>query len=151
MQQRIAAGALVFKNNKILMVNHRKAGAYDFWVAPGGGVIATETLEDAVCREAFEETNLIVKPIRLMYIEEFYQPTQREVKFWYLCQYLRGEIDCSAEEASREYIVDARFLAREELKDKITFPSVIQEPVWQDINNQQHAPRYLGLRKMEFY
>lgn len=89
MKQRIAAGAIVLDGDSILMVNHKKVGIYDFWVAPGGGVIGTESLEQAAIREVKEETGLQVSSGPLLYIEEFWQPSQREVKFWYLC-HLQG-------------------------------------------------------------
>ena len=60
MKHRISVGGLVIYNNRFLMVNHRRASRYDFWVAPGGGVQGTESLEEAVVREVKEETGLSV-------------------------------------------------------------------------------------------
>lgn len=151
MKQRIAAGGLVFDGNRLLLVNHRKANIYDFWVAPGGGVMDTESLEEAVVREVKEETGLDVKTERLLYIEEFWQPEQREVKFWYLCELKSGEIDTSAEEATREYIVDAKFMYKEEILKNIVFPEAVQNRIWDDVKNENPGPFYLGLRKMKFY
>ena len=47
MNHRISAGVLVINQDKILLVNHKKPGHYDFWVAPGGGVLGTEDIESA--------------------------------------------------------------------------------------------------------
>lgn len=150
MKQRIAAGALVIRDNKMLLVNHRKEGAYDFWVAPGGGVIGTETLEEAATREVKEEAGLIVEVDRLLYIEEFWQPEQREIKLWYLCTYLAGDIDVSAEEAAREYIVDAKFMSKEEMQGLIVFPEVVPGRIWDDLSNKAFSPAHLGLTEMRF-
>lgn len=151
MKHRIAAGALVTKDDKILLVNHKKEGAYDFWVAPGGGVIGSETLEEAVIREAKEETGLSVAVDKLLYIEEFWQPEQREVKFWYMCSYRGGDLDVTAEEAIREHIVDAKFMSRDELQGVIVFPEVVRTRFWDDIFSDCFSPVYLGLGEMQYY
>ena len=152
MKHRIAVGALVIDNeNRLLMVNHKKENCYDFWVAPGGGVVETESQEAAVIREVKEETGLDVAVGELMYIEEFWQPTIREVKFWYLCDLQGGNLDSSAEEAIREHIVDAQFITREALGQLTVFPEIVVERLWSDIQQPLRAPVYIGLRKMAFY
>ncbi|MBX9266018.1 NUDIX domain-containing protein [Chromobacterium violaceum] len=55
MRHRIAAGAIIEREGKILMVRHCKPGIYDFWVVPGGGAIDDEPLADAARREVLEE------------------------------------------------------------------------------------------------
>lgn len=77
MKHRIAAGALVEHEGRILLVRHRKEGAYDFWVAPGGGAEGTEDLRDTVRREVKEECGLEVEPGAVAYFEEFYSPDTR--------------------------------------------------------------------------
>lgn len=83
MKHRIAAGALVVEHNKVLLVRHRKPGAYDFWVAPGGGAEDTEDLHSALRREVREECGLLVEPVRIAYIEDLSTPTTRECKIWF--------------------------------------------------------------------
>lgn len=51
MNHRIAAGAIVEHDGRLVLVRHIRTGRYDFWVAPGGGVYSAETLNDAVVRE----------------------------------------------------------------------------------------------------
>lgn len=60
MNHRISAGARVENNGRLLLVRHRKQAAYDFWVAPGGGVQGAESLLAAAEREIREETGLVV-------------------------------------------------------------------------------------------
>lgn len=54
-----AVGYLV-KNNKVLLVHHNR---FNKWVPPGGHVEQKETFAEAVVREFFEETNLMVEVI----------------------------------------------------------------------------------------
>ena len=151
MEHRICVGAFVIQNNAILMVNHKRAGRYDFWVAPGGGVKGTESLEDAVIREVKEETGLNVSVKTLMYIEQMYFPTERSVKFWYHCELIDGSIDCSAEEAVIEYIVDAKFMDKDALQTNEVFPPMLKEDFWEKVNSNVVSPEVIELRELKNY
>lgn len=77
MSHRISAGAIVEREERLLLVHHKKAGHYDFWVSPGGGVKGEESLHEAAIREVREETGLNISTSRLLYIEEFFNPECR--------------------------------------------------------------------------
>ena len=151
MKHRISVGALVVKDHKILMVNHKREERYDFWVAPGGGVKGTESLHEAVIREVKEETGFEVSVGRLLYIEEMCNPEQRIVKFWYQCQLLKGALDYSAQEAVSEYIVAAKFMSRAELLENTVFPAEVKNDFWEKIHAAEVMPQHINLREMEFY
>jgi ADP-ribose pyrophosphatase len=57
---RIAVGAFVFKDNRILLVRRGLPPAKGLWAIPGGKVKLGETLQQATEREIKEETGLIV-------------------------------------------------------------------------------------------
>ena len=137
--------------DQILLVNHVKAGEYDFWVAPGGGVEGAETLADAAVREVKEESGLDITVGQIAYIEELIQPSQRECKFWFVGELIGGNLDVSANEATREFIVNARFFHRSELAGKVVFPPIVTHRVWQDRVDGFREPIYLGLREMAFW
>ena len=151
MKHRISVGALVVNQNKILMVNHRRQDRYDFWVAPGGGVKGIETIEHAVIREVMEETGFKVAVGRLLYIEEMYEPSLRMIKFWYQCEILSGELDSNSPEAKAEFIVDAKFMSKQELSKNIIFPSVLVDDFWEKSAQKVITPEHLPLREMTFY
>jgi len=151
MKHRIAAGVIIEDEGRILLVRHSKPGVYDFWVAPGGGAEGTEDLLTAAKREVFEECGLLVEPLHVAYIEEFTSPSTRECKVWFTGRLIGGTLSTSREEATREHIVDAAWLRREEFNGKIVFPPMLQSDYWQDKENGFASPRYVGLRAMEFY
>jgi ADP-ribose pyrophosphatase YjhB (NUDIX family) len=151
MNHRISAGALVADGDNILLVRHRKPGAYDFWVAPGGGVEGDEDLHRALRREVKEECGLDVEPGRVAYIEDLIGPDVRYCKIWFVARVVGGELFSGSGAARKEFIVDARFLSRSQLDGRIVFPSVLRDVFWRDVVSGFPSPTYLGLRKMEFW
>ncbi len=151
MKHRIAAGVIVENEGRILMVRHHKPGAYDFWVAPGGGAEDGEDLLSTAKREVFEECGLHIEPLQLAYIEEFSNPETRECKIWFTGRLIGGSLNSSAIEAVREHIVEVAWLSPSDFAGKIVFPPMIHSDYWKDKETGFAFPRYVGLREMEFY
>jgi ADP-ribose pyrophosphatase len=57
----VAVGAIVFRENRVLLVRRGKAPAAGVWAIPGGSVELGETLQEAAEREILEETGLTVR------------------------------------------------------------------------------------------
>lgn len=151
MNHRISAGALVEHEGRVLLVRHRKEGAYDFWVAPGGGVQGTESLAVAAEREVREETGLEVVAERLVYVEEFHSPDTRHCKFWFVARLVGGALTVEASEAVTEYIVEAGWHTQAQVKAMEVFPEVLQARYWQDRSAGFPGFHHLGLRQMAFW
>ncbi|MBW1700268.1 MAG: NUDIX hydrolase [Deltaproteobacteria bacterium] len=58
---RVAVGAIVFRNEKVLLVQRGRPPAKGVWAIPGGSVNLGETLQQAAEREINEETGITIK------------------------------------------------------------------------------------------
>ena len=147
MKHRIAAGALVVENDRLLVVRHRIVGRYDFWVPPGGGVLGAEELTTAAIRETFEETGLVVEVGALAYVDEIASPEFRQCKFWYLAHVTGGSLLVPSN-AAAEHIVEAQFLGQQQLRATTVFPDVLASEFWAHLREGFAEPRCLGVREM---
>ena len=106
----------------------------------------------AADREVKEETGLVVRAERVLYVEEFYSPETRHCKFWLQATLVGGNLSVEAPEATAEYIVEAAWHSEPELKSLQVFPEVVRVRYWQDRKTGFSAGlQYLGLRKMDFW
>jgi ADP-ribose pyrophosphatase YjhB (NUDIX family) len=147
---RIACGALVLRDAKILLVRHHRPGAHDFWAAPGGGVEGNEELARAAERETFEETGINVVATRLAYIDELWSAKQRVLKFWFLVDHVSGEIDITANPAEGESIVAADWFALDALPAGHLFPDPLRTRFTRDLATGFPGAIKLPLREMLF-
>ena len=92
-----AVGAIIFRQDSVLLVQRSKAPALGKWSIPGGAVHLGESLEDAVVREVQEETELTVCPKRIgKVIDRIFRDPDGRVQYHfvivdYLCKVLEGE------------------------------------------------------------
>lgn len=90
----IAVGAIIFHNDRVLLVKRRHAPAKDCWAIPGGKVRWGETLQQAAEREVLEETDIVCRAGKTVHLFELL-PEQAE-QFHYLiidleAEYLSGK------------------------------------------------------------
>ena len=73
--ERKRAAAVIVRDGRVLMVHERsrRSGGGEWWTLPGGGIHQGETPEQAVRREVFEETGLVVTNAR--YVLEMPYPS----------------------------------------------------------------------------
>jgi ADP-ribose pyrophosphatase YjhB (NUDIX family) len=93
-----AARAIIFENNKILVMHREKYGSQYFTLV-GGRVNEGETLEQALVREVKEETGLDVIAGRQVFIEKHQAPYNEQ--YIYLCQ-VGPHADVAIQDSSEE-------------------------------------------------
>ena len=113
----VGVGAIVIKNNKILLIKRGIPPSKGLWAIPGGCLELGETLPEAAEREIKEETGINIQAKHPVYtFDIIYRDDEGNVQWHYvvvdfLADYISGEPK-GADDA-----VDARWLAWEELKE----------------------------------
>lgn len=111
---RVAVGALVLREGRLLVVERGKAPAEGIWALPGGSVELGEALGEAAEREVLEETGVVVRAGDIIYtFDAVVRDDDGRVRFHYVivdldCEYLSGEAVAGCDARS------ARFVTREE-------------------------------------
>ena len=109
-------GALLFRRNRILLIERGGSPLKGYWSLPGGIVETGETLADAVRREVREETGLEVRPLRIAEIFERIMPDARgRVEYHYVlvdyvCKVVGGALQ-PADDCAKAAWVTERELA----------------------------------------
>jgi len=84
-QPRVAVGAVVFKDGKILLVKRIKDPQKKTWAIPGGSVNLGETLQEATEREIKEETGLTIKAKKPIHTFDHIERDERgAIRFHYV-------------------------------------------------------------------
>jgi ADP-ribose pyrophosphatase len=95
---RVAVGAVVFKEDKVLLALRGKPPAEKQWSIPGGCVELGETLQEAAEREIAEEAGIIIQAKKPIYsIDEIERDEKGHIRFHYVivdlaADYVSGEL-----------------------------------------------------------
>jgi 8-oxo-dGTP diphosphatase len=85
MEPLVGVGAVVLKDDTVLLIKRGKPPLADTWSLPGGGVKPTETLPDAVTREVREECGIDVEVVDLIKEFEYIEnANDGKVKYHYI-------------------------------------------------------------------
>lgn len=114
---RVAAKAVITHKGKVLIV--REANTYEEgsqfrkYGLPGGRIEADESFFDALAREVKEEVGLSIKPIRPIYVGEWW-PTIKDrknhiVAMFMLCEAITDQVTLSDEHDRYEWIPPSEY------------------------------------------
>lgn len=108
----IAAGNLVEKDGKFLLVQEKRKDCYGIWSLPMGGKEKGEDIISCAKREGKEETGCELKPVSLIGKYNFSLPSGRGV----VCHIFKSEI-VGGEITVPEDMLDVKFFPFEEIED----------------------------------
>lgn len=146
---RIAAGAVVFRNRKVLLVRYRDSNNGTYLVGPGGAAEHQESVSDAAIREVKEETNIVVAAMHVIAVEDLICSRFKMCKIWILCRFVSGTVR-QTQEATKEGIIEAGWFARSDLNTETVFPAFLKQELWTAFTNQGWEARVLPIRKAGF-
>ena len=149
MRYGISAAALIAYHDRLLLVNHRERGQYDFWVPPGGKLQGSESIFDCARRETMEETGLSVVLDRIVYIVEYAEPGYHFCKFFIRCKRFDGDLTLANREQGEAFLVNARFFSQAEMEGLDVRPTILKNRFWDDLEAGFPETRYLGLEKIK--
>ncbi|MBN2383490.1 NUDIX hydrolase [bacterium] len=128
--RRISAGGIVFRDKTVLLVRYRDVDKDEtYLVAPGGAVEDDENVVQAIIREVKEETDLCVKPTRVIAIEDMVDLRVKMIKVWMLCEIVAGDV-YRTDGAINENIIEVAWFTRAQLADELVFPPFLIQYDW---------------------
>jgi len=113
----VAVGAVVFNQNRVLLVKRGKPPSQNEWAIPGGSVKLGETLQQAAEREIYEETGIVIKAHQPIFVFDLIKKDESDkISFHYII------IDLIAEYKGGKLLpgddaLDARWVAETEIEN----------------------------------
>ncbi len=95
---RLGVGAVVFRDDRVLLVRRGQPPNLGAWIFPGGVVELGERIEEALVREVLEETGWKVRAVQLVELLDYIDRDESgRVRYHYLiadylCEYVEGEL-----------------------------------------------------------
>ena len=96
-EKRVRARAIIIHEGKIMLM-YREREDRIYYTFPGGGIEGSETEEECVKREVYEEFGILVNPIKKVYIYE----NQNSVECFYFSEWVSGEFGTGEGEEYQE-------------------------------------------------
>ena len=112
---RVAVGAVVFKEECVLLVRRGRAPAKDLWAIPGGSVEIGETLQEAAEREILEETGIQIRALKPIYtFDVIDRDAAGKVRFHYVIVDLAADY-VMGEPVAGDDALEARWISAREI------------------------------------
>jgi ADP-ribose pyrophosphatase len=109
-------GAVVFKDERVLLVRRGQPPAENLWAIPGGSVKIGETLQQAAEREIREETGIRIRAAKPVCTFDVIDCDRSGgIRFHYVIVDLAAEY-LSGEPSAGDDAVEARWVSAEEIK-----------------------------------
>jgi len=108
---RVAVGAVVFKDNRVLLVRRAQPPSQNIWAIPGGSVEIGETLQAAAEREILEETGVKIRAGEPVFTFDYIDRDKAgRIRFHYIIVNLMADY-ISGEPHAGDDAADARWVS----------------------------------------
>jgi mutator protein MutT len=107
----VGVGAIIFRENEVLLIRRSNPPGRGKWSLPGGLVELGERLEDAVKREVFEEAGLEVRVIDLVTaLDRVILDREGRIEYHYilldfLCEITNGNVSAGTDADECRFVV----------------------------------------------
>ena len=146
---RIAAGGIILKDDAILLVRYNRSSGGSYLVGPGGGLNPGENMVQAIIRERMEETGVMVRPRRVLWIEHLQCTGFTMQKSWMLCDVVSGEV-VPTDSARAEGITEAGWFKKGQLENEVVYPPPIMQHDWDEFRSDNWEAQCLPSRVADF-
>jgi len=142
--------ALIRTAKGLIMVEHNEKENGEILIFPGGGIEPGESIFQATEREVKEETNLIVKAERVVYIRETFYKEQSGIEFYVFCSLIDGNISLGNDPelgVEKQILQAARDVNWAEINNNKWYPEELHNRLQDDLNNNIDNIIYLGIKE----
>lgn len=113
---RVGVGAIVIKDDKVLLVKRGIPPSKGLWAIPGGHIELGETLQETAEREILEETGIVIRAKKPVYTFDLIERDDTgKIRFHYIVVDLMAEY-VSGEPLGADDALEARWLSWEEIE-----------------------------------
>ncbi len=134
--KRISSRGIIIEDGFLLTVYRRKRkedGTYKkYYVIPGGGLEANETLEENVIREMKEELSVDIEIIGYLGCKE----DTKEISHYYSCKIIKGEPQLGGPELKRNCPTNYYEIRRIKIKDLDHFDISAKDMIMKAVNKE---------------
>ena len=122
---RVAVGAVVFRDDCVLLVRRGQPPGQDLWAIPGGSVEIGETLQEAAEREILEETGVQIRASKPIYtFDVIDRDMAGKVRFHYVIVDLAAEY-VLGEPSPGDDALEARWVSAGEIHNLKVSPATV--------------------------
>jgi ADP-ribose pyrophosphatase len=111
----VGVGVLIENNGEYLLIQRAAEPDKGLWSVPGGMVELGERARDAAIREAYEETGLEVKPVRVLdVVDKIIHDDEGRIRFHfiivdYLTRLVGGKLKASSDALDARWVKASQF------------------------------------------
>jgi len=130
----LGVGAVVFKDDSVLLVKRKNPPNQHQWAIPGGKVHFGESLHDAAAREVFEETGIVIDVLKPIFTFEVIETTNTDTPLHYViidfsAEYISGALTANDDADQAGWVgrnefstLDTNSITEKLLREKFNFP-----------------------------